>query len=249
MLLRKIFFLFLLVTSVHAQEMGFGCLGLVGGFVGYGIQQYQPGGINAYILDLNEVYKGSMVTELSKFHQMQGYRLGLNIYKKDFSGFIVSFKTSYQALSEKQEVTIQQGSSVPTINTYETRLKSYSVGTDVGMQITKSFQWKVVDAWVSYNTIQFSTQTNSVYGIIESNTYKTPEKQFGYSLGTGFIYYLIEKYVSLEGSVGITTLHANTLQDESGKSLQLISNNKEVTHAIQSGGLAASFQLNLSFPL
>jgi hypothetical protein len=236
--------------TLHAQEIGFGCLGLVGGFAGYGVQQYQPDGINTYMADLNILFKDSIATPLSKFQKLQGYRLGLNFFRENYTGFIFTFKGVYQFMSEKQEVTVHDPAKTPTIHTYEVRLKNFGIGVDIGMEVTKRFHWKVVDVWALFNVVQFQTQYNSVYGIIASTTYHNPNYEFGYSLGTGFIYYLIDKYISVEGSVGFSNFHTNTLKDDAGNSLRLRSNNdQEVQNAIKSGGLLAIIQINFSFPL
>lgn len=249
MSLKHILVILLFAGTLHAQELGFGCLGLLGGFAGYGVQQYQPDGLNAYVADLNSVFKDSIATPLSKFKKLQGYRLGLNFFRRNYSGFIFTFKGFYQSLSEKQEVTVHDPASIPTIHSYEVRLKNFGIGVDMGMEVTKRFHWKVIDAWALFNTVQFQTQYNSVYGIIESITYHNPTYELGYTLGTGFIYYLIDKYVSVEGSVGVSNFQTNILKDDAGNSLRYRSTGTEVESAVKRGGLTAVLQLNLSFPL
>ncbi len=231
--------------------MGFGCLGLVGGYIGYGVQQYQPGGINAYIADVNAVCKDSISVPLSKFSQLKGYRFGLNFFRYNYRGLTFSLKGYYQSLNEKQDVKFSPSFSgaVPTIHTYEVTSKNFGIGVDVGIAITPTFHWKILETWFLYNTYQFNTSVNTVYGITSSETYKDPETNIGYTLGTGFVYYLIDKYVSVEGSVGISRLVVSMLRTDAGNYLKLESNKKVVTHIIQSGGLTAVLQVNFSFPL
>ncbi len=234
--------------SVFAQEMGFGCFGLVGGFVGYGVQQYTPGGINAYINDVNEFNKGVINVPLSDFKQMQGFRVGANVFRNNYSGFIITAKGFYQLMSEKQEVRFNDA-VLPTIHSFEMRVKEFAIGLDLGMEISKKFHWKVLDLTLMYNIYQFKTQSNSVKGIVEAATYQNPEVNIEYTLGTGFVYYVVEKYISVEGSFGITSLTANTLRESSGNYLKLLSSSKVVGSAIQSGGLSALIQLNISLPM
>ncbi len=237
------------MNQLAAQEMGFGCLGLVGGYIGYGAQQYQPGGINAYIIDVNEFNKDSIPTPLSKFTQLNGYRFGLNFVRFNYSGLVIAVKGYYQSMNEKQDTKFIRPGFITTIHTYEVTSKNIGIGVDVGMAITPIFHWKILDSWILFNNFQFHTSINTVYGITSSETYKDPDTNIGFTLGTGFIYYLIDKYVSVEGSVGITRLTSSMLKSESGKYLKLESNQKVVDHIIQSGGLTAVLQINFSFPL
>ncbi len=248
--IKVLVFLLLSLSYASAQEMGFGCLGLVGGYIGYCSQQYQPGGINAYILDVNEFNKDSIAVPLSNFNQLKGFRFGLYFFQFTYTGFVVTVKGYYQSLNEKQDVRFFGPGAVTTIHTYEVISKNIGFGMDVGMEITTSFHWKILESWLLFNNFQFNTSVNTVFGITSSETYKDPETNVGYTVGTGFIYYLIDKYVSIESSVGVSKLKTNMLKGNSGKYLQLESGNqKSVDNSIQSGGLTVVLQINFSFPL
>ena len=71
----KILFIIFLVASANlpAQDFGFGCLGLVGGYAGYEIQNYKPTGLNTFMKD-------SLSNNIDELESMKGFRLGINFF-------------------------------------------------------------------------------------------------------------------------------------------------------------------------
>src|ERR1035437_10126384 len=95
-------------TNVQAQNFGFGCLGLVGGYAGYSYQVYKPTGLNDYIgfFNLNPVRKDSLKGPMQNFGKSAGYRVGVNFFRADIRGLILTAKGFYQDLSEESDASI-----------------------------------------------------------------------------------------------------------------------------------------------
>ena len=88
------------------QSFGFGCLGFVGGYGGYGYQKYNAPGLNNYVKEFNENYKGSLASPMGNFGTETGYRVGINFFRANIRGFILTTKGFYQSLTEKNSATI-----------------------------------------------------------------------------------------------------------------------------------------------
>ncbi|MBA4250710.1 MAG: hypothetical protein C0425_04575 [Chlorobiaceae bacterium] len=254
---RYFFLLFVVVTflpidKISSQDLGFGCLGLIGGFVGYEIQNYKSETMNLYSQFYNEKNKNSLVDPFKKFGEARGFRFGLNLFRNNFSGFIVTIKTSYQDISEKDnQVIFVNGSE--QINMLELNLKNYSLGIDLGTTITPALSWKVIEASLIYYQAEI-IETVSPAGMqssIKYYTHKNPE--FGYNLGTGFILHLIKNYISLEGSASFSIFNIKEVSDENGKVFfydnpeQNLMQTRE--NLIKSGGVNLVIQLNIGFPI
>ena len=90
-------------VNLKAQSFGFGCLGLVGGYAGYTYQIYKPTGLNTYIQTFNLLRKDSLKGSMPNFGKSSGYRVGINFYRADLRGFILTAKGFYQNLGEENE--------------------------------------------------------------------------------------------------------------------------------------------------
>ncbi|MCK9425579.1 MAG: hypothetical protein M0Q21_06050 [Ignavibacteriaceae bacterium] len=242
-------FLFLVTFKIGAQDFGFGCLGLVGGFAGYGMQTYQTKGINERVDFFNSLYKDSLVSPLNNFGQAAGYRFGINFFNQKFSGFNLSFKGFYQKLSEKNKAIIKSG-TIEIAKTFEVKIASFGLGVDFGTHITEILNWKILKVAVIFSQADFIESEDRPGLLTEKNDYKSSKTNIGYSLTTGFVVYLIGNYISLEGSAGYNLFRFEQLKKEDGTSLTVNEkSNQPMPVAIDNGGLAGVIQLNFSFPL
>lgn len=251
----KNFFLFLIVILIipsgnnFSQSFGFGCLGFVGGYGGYSFQRYEATGLNSYVDVFNQINQDSLSSPLSDFQSASGYRVGLNFFRTNLEGLILTAKGYYQSISEKHSA--QTSSIFGTSNTtYKVELRNWGIGVDLGTSITSSVSWKVLDfALIIYNA-EFTNTLDLPGSITIVSNYQTDKTSIGYSIGTGFILNIIDDYVTLEGLAAFTVLSIEELQTDEG--IKLTTNEQSVEpmrNFIEAGGFNAVLQLNIGIPL
>jgi hypothetical protein len=236
-------------VNLKAQSFGFGCLGLVGGYAGYSYQIYRPTGLNTYIQTFNLIRKDSLHGSMQNFGKSSGYRVGINFFRADLKGFILTAKGFYQSLGEENDASVI--SAAGTTNTsYDFNLRSWGIGFDLGTSLTHSLSWKVIDASLLFNSVQFTNTTNYPGAVTNVNSYKTDKQVLGYTVGTGFILAIIGHYVSLEGFVGYTYLKIDRVKQDDGTYLTVNeSSSADMKNFIDAGGFNTVVQLNIGFPL
>lgn len=235
--------------NLRAQSFGFGCLGLVGGYAGYSYQIYKPTGLNTYIQTFNLIRKDSVQGAMQNFGKSSGYRIGINFFRADLTGLILTAKGFYQFLGEENDASVV--SPYGTSNTsFDFNLKSWGIGVDLGTSLTHSLSWKVIDVSLLFNSAQLTNTNNHPNGQTDVNTYKTDKQVLGYTVGTGFILAIIGHYVSLEGFAGYTYLKIDMVRQDDGTYLMVNeSSGTEMKNFIDKGGFNAVVQLNVGFPL
>jgi hypothetical protein len=185
---------------------------------------------------------------MQNFGAVKGFRVGLHFFRADFQGLILTTKGFYQQLMEKHGAEVS-GLSGTSNYTYEIKLKNWGLGVDLGTSITGSFSWKVIDAALLFNTVTFTDHKNYPGGFSSISEYKS-ESALGYSIGTGFIYSIIEGYISIEGLVGYTQLRINSVALDDGTELTINENSSTpMINFIENGGFTSVIQLNIGFPL
>jgi len=230
-----------------AQTFGFGCLGFVGGYGGFSYQIYQPTGLNDYIRLFNEG-DDSLSSPMNNFGKAKGYRVGLNFFRANLEGLILTAKGFYQFLSEKHEANIKLASGNSNA-TYELELKNWGVGIDLGTSITSAVSWKVIDAALLFNTASFTNTQNFPGAITEVKKYNS-ESKIGYTIGTGFILAIIDEYLTLEGLAAYTVFRIDNVKMDDGTFLTVNKNSTDpMNNFIEAGGFNAVIQLNIGFPL
>jgi hypothetical protein len=245
--------LFLVITVIKTplvmgQSFGFGCLGLVGGFGGYSYQKYQPTGFNDYIAEFNDIRSDSIRSPMEKFGSAHGFRVGINFFRADLQGLILTTKGFYQFLSEKHSAEVQSSAGHSNYN-YELKINNWGLGVDLGTSITQAFSWKVIDASFLFNNIRLIDHKNFPGGYTQVNEYKN-ESTVGYTIGTGFIYSLVEGYISVEGLIGYTQIIIKTMNLDDGTELTINENSAvPMSNFIDNGGFIAVIQMNIGFPL
>jgi hypothetical protein len=242
--------LFLLSTpvSTYGQAVGFGCLGFVGGFGGYSFQRYNPTGLNDYINVYNQIRGDSLTSPMGKFGSATGFRVGLNFFRANIEGFILTTKGYYQSLSEKQESAIESVEGSSSAN-FKLDMKNWGLGLDLGTSLTKALSWKVIDAALMYSSAVLNDTRNYPNAITEVNKYKSESSTFGYSIGTGFIYELIDEYVTVECLAGYTVFNIDKVQSDGEFLTYNEQSSAPMQNFIESGGFNAVLQLNIGFPL
>ncbi len=236
-------------VTISAQTFGFGCLGLVGGYGGYSYQVYNPAGLNDYVTSFNNDNKDSLSSALGKFGKARGYRVGINFFRANIKGFILTTKGFYQFLSEKKTTDILSSNGESNA-IYEVDLKNWGVGIDLGTAISGALSWKVVDAALLFNSATFTNTLNSPGPTTVVNKYNNEKSTLGYTIGTGFILAIVDQYISLEGTAGYTVFSIDKMKSDNGTELTVSENSTEpMKNFISNGGFSAVIQLNVGFPL
>lgn len=230
-------------VSAKAQAFGFGCLGFVGGYAGYSYQRYTPTGLNDYINVFNESQNDSLASPMGEFGKARGYRVGLNFFRANLEGFILTTKGFYQHLTEKNEASVGETSTSLKLD-----IKSWGVGLDLGTSITGALSWKVIDAAVLFNSATL-TNTANAPGTTEVKKYQTDASVIGYSVGTGFILEIVDEYISLEGLAGYTVFKIDNVSDNDIPFPADETAAVPMKNFIESGGFNAVIQINIGFPL
>jgi len=246
-ILAAIFILF--GNNIQSQTFGFGCLGFMGGYVGFTYQGYNAKGLNEFVRHFNEAKASTLQSELKEFKYATGYRIGINFFRASFEGgFMVTAKGYYQSLSKKNEVT-ENTSAGATNHSFDLDLKNWAIGFDVGIDLTAGISWKIVDGAINFNNVKLTNTVNNP-GETEIHKFKSDENVFGYSVGTGVIVHIIKDYISIEGLAGYTGLNIDNMKLEKGTPFPTEPyTTQETGDFIDSGGFTAVVQLNVGFPL
>jgi len=164
-------------NSSFGQAVGFGCLGFVGGYGGYSFQRYNPAGLNEYIRVFNVNRDGSLNSKMSNFGTAKGYRVGINLFRANLEGFILTTKGFYQSLSEKQDASesIIDGDITTS---FKVNIKNWAVGVDLGTSLTKALSWKVIDAALLYSSASFTDTRNYPSANTDVNKFETESWSF-----------------------------------------------------------------------
>jgi hypothetical protein len=243
------FCLMLFSNSLKAQTFGFGCLGFVGGYGGYSYQVYKPEGLNNYIVSFNNDIKDSVTSKMGNFGKLQGYRVGLNFFRADIKGFILTAKGFYQYLSEKKTASTNSDLGESNI-TYQFEMRNWGVGIDLGTVITGGLSWKVIDAALLYNSATFTNTLNTPGPATTILKYNNENPSLGYTVGTGFILSIVKRYISIEGVAGYSAFRIDKMKTSDGTELTVSENSSQpMKNFITTGGFNAVIQLNVGFPL
>lgn len=236
-------------SSLICQSFGFGCLGFVGGYGGYSYQKYDAAGLNNYVKGFNDDNKNSLASPMGNFGTETGYRVGINFFRANVKGFILTTKGFYQSLTEKNSATINSANGSSNA-IFELDLKNYGIGLDLGTSITGALSWKVVDAALLYNMATFTDTRNSPGATTVVLNYNNEKYVLGYTVGTGFILEIIDQYISLEGVAGYTAFSIDRMKSDNGQQMPSSENSQQpMSNFIASGGFNAVVQLNIGFPL
>lgn len=232
-------------SELKAQSIGFGCFGFVSGFGGYSYQSIEPGYLKYYSADLGPINTSVPAPNIEQFNNLKGFRFGLNFFRVAFSGIFLSTKGYYQILSEKKNINISD--SNPDFE-YDLDFKTWGLGIDVGIPITTFLSWKVLDGELMFNSARFKRTINEA-GSTSVKRFNNDSPDLGYSIGTGFIVYLVERYISLEGTAGYTIMKIEKMQDDDGNNFLDNTDTGNENYFVRAGGFKALLQINIGFPL
>lgn len=247
--LKILFLTFIYSVSLLPQSFGFGCLGFVGGIAGYSYLEYQPGYLNDQINAFNTTTSNNTAQIIPQFGKSDGYRLGINFFRAKFSGVFVSLKGYYEMLSEQHSFSHLQSNQA--INSeLEFDLKSWSIGLDFGIPISKMISWKIVEGDIHFHSARLTYKPDLANGFYDIK-FNNDSPEIGYSIGTGFVISLIQNFASLEGTAAYRFFKIKQMTGANGESFTLLQNSDQTSASdfIKAGGFNAIVQLNIGFPL
>jgi hypothetical protein len=242
--------LLLNVRDAYSQEFGFGCLGFVGGFVGFESSAYKPNDFNNYVSDFNESRKDTLSQSLNSFGDAKGFRFGINFFRHNYNGLLITLKSSFSSLNQKNNAAFLSNNLTFT-HSYNIKLQNFSIGVDFGTSISSYLDWKVIDAALILNRTKLTRIRNSPNQDSQIDNYDAEKIAVGYTLGSGFILKLVSDYISLEGSIGFSFFEVGRMKNDSDNSYLTYRESSDIPMEkfIKAGGLSGIIQLNLSFPL
>lgn len=234
---------------ILSQSFGFGCLGFVGGFGGFSYQQFNAGGLNSYVNTFNSRYSEYIEKNMGEFGKATGYRIGVNVFRANFSGLFITAKGFYQQLHEERDAIVYQ--TAFGINyKYNLKIISWGIGADLGIPVTDFLSWKIIDGSLLINSARFTETSNSTEQGTEIMKFDNDKTEVGYTIGTGFIIDIIEGYLSLEGIAAYSQFAFDKMKNENGSQLSYIPEKNIISEKfLNSGGFNIVIQLNLGFPI
>ncbi|MBA4406113.1 hypothetical protein C0389_02445 [bacterium] len=242
----SVIILFLIITSnIQGQTFGFGCLGLSGFYAGISQESYDASGINNFLYPIvaHQLNVSNQSSSPVKFEKGTGYRIGANLFRAKFNKVFVTAKGYYQFLKEEHSAKELISGSNNTTN-HSLSLNHWGVGVDFGVNLFWILDWKVLEGNVTFFSADFTTEYLKDNVFVTDEKYNLDKTQIGYFVGSGLILHLVPDYLSLEGTVGFSFIKIESL-----KRVDSLGNLTYINNAVPSGGLNATIQLNVGFPL
>ncbi len=233
-----IFLLSGIFSKSDAQTFGFGCLGLSGVFGGYSYQYYQADGLNNF---LAAEFADNQSGNKEEFKRGEGFIVGANILKVQFSSLFFSLKGFYQFSQETKNIA---HTNSPHNNSYQFNFNYWGAGIDFGFPLGSFISLKLVDAGVTYSDLSLKISEKIGGETIPVTTYKQQKPVLGYYVGSGLIFNIISNYISLELTGRYHFSKYDNLVDEQKQTL-LPDGSDDL---IKKSGIQATAQLNIGIP-
>jgi hypothetical protein len=235
-----IFSVFLFPVQFNAQSFGFGCLGLSGVFGGYSYQYYKADGLNKYInAQVDPIQNPNKKIEYKKG---EGFIVGANVLKAQFSSVFIGLKGFYQF---SRETKVLKPSGYTNYRSYELNFNYWGAGIDFGFPLGSFLSFKLLDAGVTYSDISFNISEKIGSQNIPVETYKSEKPKIAYYVGSGLIFNLISNYISLELTARYHFSNYDNLVNSHKK--YLIDKNSDVK-IVSNSGIQATAQINIGIP-
>jgi hypothetical protein len=225
-------------SSAQCAEFLLGNMAQSGFISGYGIQYYDPAGFNNYITLENQKYE----TKLDNFGTAAGFIVGAHLIQVQMEQIIVGIKLLYQQMNENKST----GGSIN--REYDLTLTSFGVGFATSLYITKRFDIKFLDAMITWNNAKLTNRYTDPYTSSEQKL-QSLSSDVGFRAGGGLIFHIIPPYLSVEATGGYSFFTIREMQFDGGELLsQTPDGGPAMENFVESGGLFAFIQLNLSIP-
>jgi hypothetical protein len=252
-----VFFFFLTVNRSFAQASACCGLDVMAGMLlqsgvhgGYGVQQFSATGFNDYIKVYNQ-NRPALNQKMDDFGFAHGWRIGANLLQFQDDNMLYGLNFFYQQMQEKHEASATLTNNIPAKREYALTLISYGFGISFSYVLSKSFDFKIIDAKMNWNKSKLVNRYTEGTNPSTEQILKDPEASIGGQVSTGIVYYPLPPYISLEANVGYSYFSINEMQFEStGQYLAKNENSLEkMDNFIDGGGFFAFAQLNIAVPI
>lgn len=221
-----------------------------GVYGGYGVQTFQPTGLNDYIKVYNQ-NRPALTKNMDKFGFAHGWRVGANIFQIESGKMLYGVNAFYQQMQEKNEAAATLTNDVSAKREYSLTLISYGFGIAVSYIINKNFDFKIADVKINWNNAKLVNRYTEGINPATEEVLKNPDANIGGQISTGILYYPFPPYVSIEANAGYSYFKINEMKFEaSGQFLARNENSVEkMDNFIDGGGFFAFAQLNIAIPI
>lgn len=216
---------------------------------GYGVQFFDPAGLNRYIDFYNAKYAVYLSKNMEKFGVAQGIVIGANLIQFQLDEFLIGLKLNFSQMKQKRSAkrTLIVGGDVD--EEYALTLTSFGLGITSSLVISKRFEAKFLDAILTWNSAKLVNSYVDVYTTSEQ-VLTSPRRKLGLLLGAGIVFYPLPPILALEATGGYSFITLGKMQFDNGELLaQSPDGGAAMENFIIAGGFFASLQLNVSLPL
>ena len=251
-----IFMLFVLLSNSKsaAQEdasCAYGsCLGMIAGgeFTGgYGIQFFNPEGLNHYI-DIYNSDHPLLVQHMDHFSSAKGFIVGLTLMNEVSGKTILAFKLNYKWVDQKNDANTGQGVGAEK-REYDLSLGQFGMGLSVSYYLSKRLDLNILEGYMTFNNAKLKNSyfNGSIWD--KEETLKNTDLNLGFNLSTGLTFYFIPPYLSVSGTLGYSYFKIDHIAFDSGSYLSADENTSaSMDNFISGGGFYAFASLNFRLP-
>lgn len=219
-----------------------------GVFVGYGIQSYDPSGLNNYIESYNSKYSSVILSKMGKFGNAVGFKVGANLIQIQLEDITLALKLTYQQMKEKNTSTAFTVTTGRIEEEYSLTMNSIGLGFSTSLVISRRFSIKLPEAMVTWNSAKFVDKYSS-QSLNAEQTLKSKGSNLGFTFGTGLTYFIVPTYLSVEGVGGYAFISVPRVFFDDGEVLsQTPDGGGAMENFIRAGGFFAFLNVTLSIP-
>ncbi len=233
--------LFFVGSSVRSQTCGFGCLGLSGVFAGYTNQLYSARGLEDLTTQFRTDY-GFPAKDFN-FNKAEGFKIGANIFRADFTDYFFTAKAFYQFLKEEKN-NFSELNNLPTEEKYIVNLNNWGVGLDFGIPLLSFVDFKIVEGGITFFNSSYTGEIKEGGKEKSKIEYEDFKTDIGYYVGTGLIIHLIRDYVTVEG-----TAFFHQFEIKKMIPFRKSQNFPVYESFVDKSGFGATIQMNFGIPL
>ena len=216
---------------------------------GYGFQQFNAEGLNHYIDVYNQKRTATLTKKMDDFGFATGFKFGANLFQFLVDDWIIGMKVSYHILKEEHEATANLPAGGTARREYELTYKSFHTGLIFSYYLSKHLDLKVLDASITFNSADLKNRFIEPGTPTQEQKLTSVENPIGFNIASGFTFYIIPPYISIEGTIGYSIFSIDEMEFDNNALLQVDEDTPEtMENFIDGGGLYGFAQLNIAIP-
>lgn len=216
---------------------------------GYGVQFFDPAGLNRYVDYYNVKYASSITAKMDKFGTAYGFIIGANLIQFQLDEFLIGFKINFSQVKQNRSAkrTLIVGGDVE--EKFDLSLNSFGLGITTSLVISKRFEAKFLEALVTWNSAKLMNSYTDPF-LTSEQVLTSPRRKLGLTLGAGVTFYPLPPSLALEATGGYSFISLGKMQFDNGDLLaQTPDGGPAMENFIIGGGFYAVLQLSVSLPL